>query len=175
MPTITPTFTLTANKNSHTTPGPLSVALSVSATDALLVDNVESEIFTLSTTPAQLLDGSALSAGTETPTTSSASGVGGYIYLKNTGTAKVAYVGIVSNVIENDGSTVLGNDAPTAPASDSSAGHLAEAANTTLRTMSLAPGEFAWFPWDYTGDLYAECEHSDGTTLEMWRFDRSAT
>ena len=40
MATITPTFTLSANKNSATTPGPLSVALALSVTDALTVDNV---------------------------------------------------------------------------------------------------------------------------------------
>ena len=173
MATIKPTITLTANKSSATSnPGPLSVALSLSTNDLLTVDTVQSEIVSLTTTPAQLLDGSALSSGTETPSTAAANQVGGFLYLKNTGTAKAAYVGLVSNVIENDGSTVLGNDAPTAPASDSSAGHLAEAANTTLRTMTLRPGEFAYFPWDYTGDVYAECEHSDGTTLEYWLFDR---
>tara|TARA_R100001463_G_scaffold106494_1_gene161137 strand:+ start:89 stop:616 length:528 start_codon:yes stop_codon:yes gene_type:complete len=170
---IKPTITVTANKNSITTgnAGPLSVALSLSGTDLLTVDNVQSEIKSLVDTPVQLLDGSALSGGTETPSTAAANQVGGFLYIKNTGTAKAAYVGIVSNVIENDGSTVLGNDAPTAPGA-TGAGHLAEVANTTLRTMTLRPGEFAWFPWDYTGDLYAECEHSDGTSLEYWLFDR---
>ena len=173
MATIKPTITLTANKSSATSnPGPLSVALSLSTNDLLTVDTVQSEIVSLTETPVQLLDGSALSGGTETPSTAAANQVGGFLYLKNTGTAKAAYVGLVSNVIENDGTTVLGNDAPTAPASNTDAGHLAEVANTTLRTMTLRPGEFAYFPWDYTGDVYAECEHSDGTTLEYWLFDR---
>ena len=169
---IKPTLTLTANASSATTDaGPLSIALSLSVTDSLTVDTVTSEIVTLTDSPVQIKDGSALSGGTETPSTGTANQVGGYIYLKNAGTAKAAYVGLVSNVIENDGSTVLGNDAPTAPGA-TGAGHLAEAANTTLRTFTLRPGEFAFFPWDYTGDLYAECEHSDGTTLEYFLFDR---
>jgi len=173
MATIKPTFTLTSNKASATTtPGPLSVALALSVTDSLTVDSVTSEIASLVDSPVQLLDGSSLSGGTETPSTAAANQVGGYLYIKNTGTAKAAYVGLVSNVIENDGSTVLGNDAPTAPGA-TGAGHLAEVANTTLRTFTLRPGEFAFLPWDYTGDLYAECEHSDGTTLEYWLFDRA--
>ena len=65
----------------------------------------------------------------------------------------------------------MGNDVTNAPGA-TGAGHLAEVANTTLRTFTLRPGEFAWFPWDYTGDVYAECEHSDGTTVEYWLFDR---
>ena len=171
---ITPTLSIKSNANSATTgnKGPLSVALSLSATDLLAVDNVQSEIKTLVDTPVQLLDGTDHSGGTETPSTAAANQVGGYLYIKNTGTAKAAYVGLVSNVIENDGSTVLGNDAPTAPGA-TGAGHLAEVANTTLRTFTLRPGEFAFLPWDYTGDLYAECEHSDGTTLEYWLFDRA--
>ena len=41
MATITPTLTLTSNASGATTPGPLSVALSLSATDALTVDTVQ--------------------------------------------------------------------------------------------------------------------------------------
>ena len=164
---IKTTLTVSSNKASATTlPGPLSVALSLSGSDSLTVDNVESKIVSIALTPIQVFDGSTLSGGTFTPAT-----VGSYIYLRNTGTAKNALVGLVSNVIENDGSTVLGNDAPEAPHA-SNAGHLADTANTTLRTLTLKPGEFAWFPWDYTGDIYAEADHSDGTTLEVWRFDR---
>ena len=173
MAVITPTISVRSNSSASTTnPGPLSVAVALSAADVLTVDTVQSEIVSLVDTPVQLIDGTTHSGGTETPSTAAANQVGGFLYMKNTGTAKAAYIGLVANVIENDGSTVLGNDAPTAPASDSSAGHLAEAANTTLRTFTLRPGEFAWFPWDYTGDVYAECEHSDGTTVEYWLFDR---
>ena len=147
---------------------PLSVALSLTATDLLTVDNVQSEIATLGTTPSQLLDGSALCAGTETPSTAAANQQGGFVYIKNTGTAKAAYVGIVSSCHDNDGAP-NGTDTPTAPAGTTL---LNVADNTTLRTMSLRPGEFAWFPWDYAGDIYASCEHSDGTTVEYWLFDR---
>jgi len=169
---IKPTFTLTANKNSASSnPGPLSVALSLSTNDLLTVDTVQSEIISIVDTPVQLLDGSALSGGTETPSTGAANQVGGFLYIKNTGTVKAAYIGLVSNCHDNDGGCT-GTDTPAAPGA-TGAGHLAEVANTTLRTLTLRPLEFAYFPWDYTGDLYAECEHSDGTTLEYWLFDRA--
>ena len=38
--------------------------------------------------------------------------------------------------------------------------------------MTLKPGEFAWMPWDYANDIWVEANHSDGTTLEYWLFDR---
>ena len=169
---ITPTLSIKSNANSATTgnKGPLSVALSLSATDLLAVDNVQSEIKTLVDAPVQLLDGTDHSGGTETPSTAAANQVGGYVYIRNSGTAKAAYVGIVSNCHDNDGGGV-GTDTPTAPTSSGTTA-LDEASNVTLRTFTLRPGEFAWFPWDYTGDIYAECEHSDGTTVEYWLFDR---
>ena len=39
-------------------------------------------------------------------------------------------------------------------------------------SFNIRPGEFAFFPWDYAGDIYAECENADGTTLEYFLFDR---
>ena len=170
---IKPTLTLTANSSSASTDaGPLSIALSLSVTDTLTVDTVTSEVVSLNTTPAQLLDGSVLCGGTETPSTAAANQQGGWVYLKNAGTAKAAYIGIISSHNPAGSSdSITGSDTPTAPHASTS-GHLAEAANTTLRTMTLRPGEFAFFPWDYAGDIYAECEHSDGTTLEYFLFDR---
>lgn len=170
---IKPTLTLTSNASSATTDaGPLSIALSLSVTDDLTVDTVTSEVVSLDDSPVKLLDGSVLCGGTETPSTAAANQQGGHLYLKNAGTAKAAYVGIVSSHNPAGSSdSITGSDTPTAPPSSGN-GHLAEAANTTLRTMTLRPGEFAFFPWDYAGDIYAECEHSDGTTLEYFLFDR---
>ena len=168
---IKPTLTLTANASSATTDaGPLSIALSLSVTDSLTVDTVTSEIVTLTDAVTLIKDGSALSGATRTPSTAASNGVGGYLYLKNAGTTKSAFIAIVSNCDDN-AATATGTDTPLAPdASGQSA--MDETTNITLRTMSLRPGEFAFFPWDYTGDLYAECEHSDGTTLEYFLFDR---
>ena len=170
MATIKPTITLTANKSSATSnPGPLSVALSLSTNDLLTVDTVPSEIVSVGTTPVLLLDGSAIGGGTETKSTGATNGVGSFLYLKNTGTAKAVYIGVVPSHVAANSDTMTGTDTPTAP---TGASLLSAATNVTLRTMSLRPGEFAWLPWDYAGDIYAECEHSDATTLEYWLFDR---
>ena len=65
MAVIKPTLTLTSNSSSATTDaGPLSVALSLSATDSLTVDTVKSSIITPSTTHSILFDGSAEDATT---------------------------------------------------------------------------------------------------------------
>ena len=78
MATIKPTFTLTANSSSaSTTPGPLSIALSLSATDSLDVTKVESKIIDVDDTHGLLLDASDFSA-------SAAAGTdGAFIYIKN--------------------------------------------------------------------------------------------
>ena len=168
---IKPTLTLTSNASSATTDaGPLSIALSLSVTDDLTVDTVTSEVVSLTDAVTLIKDGSALAGGTFTPSNAAGNQVGGYLYLKNAGTAKAAYIAIVSGCDDNDGSPT-GDDAPAAPAASGTTA-MDETTNVTLRTMTLRPGEFAFFPWDYTGDLYAECEHSDGTTLEYFLFDR---
>tara|TARA_Y100001938_G_C8015426_1_gene392304 strand:- start:666 stop:956 length:291 start_codon:yes stop_codon:yes gene_type:complete len=89
---------------------------------------------------------------------------GGYLYLKNTGTVKNCHVGIVA--------PAHASSDPATPATDGATSSLDGTTQETLRTFTLKPGEFAWFPWDYTGDIWVEANHSDGTTLEMWRFDR---
>ena len=80
-------------------------------------------------------------------------------------------VGIVSGHNPAGSSdSITGSDSPAAPHA-TTAGHLADTANTTLRTMTLLPGEFAFFPWDYTGDIYVENTNGD-PVLEYWLFDR---
>ena len=162
MATIKPTFTLTSNKASATTtPGPLSVALALSVTDSLTVDTVQSEIISVTDTRALILDGSGIHGAT----TSMDPGTdGGYLYLKNTGTAKNCHVGIVAPAHAS-------ND-PATPATDGATSSLDGTTQETLRTFTLKPGEFAFLPWDYTGDIWVEANHSDGTTLEYWLFDR---
>ena len=85
---IKPTFTLTANASSATTDaGPLSIALSLSATDSLSITKVESKIIDVDGTNGVLFDAStyaaSLGAGTD----------GGFIYLKNHDAAGHIYIG----------------------------------------------------------------------------------
>ena len=168
---IQPTLSFKSNSNTATTlPGANSIALTMSISDQLSVDLMEQQLIETSTTPTKLVDGhdTMTSAGSDvwTPGT-----IGSYVFLKNnsTTTGEHVYIGIVSNCQDNTG-TCVGADNPTAPHA-SNAGHLAGTDHETLRTMTLLPGEFAWFPWDYTGDIYYES--ATGTPqLEYWRWDK---
>jgi len=146
MAVIKPTLTLVSNASAATTdPGPLSVALTLSATDSLTVDEVASGIYTFddATSHTTIFDGSSFGADGLGGT------VGGYIYLKNTSTSATVYIGIVA-----DGGS----------ASD------IDASGDAARLFTLKAQEFAWLPYDYTMDVTAD---SDGAaTLEWWRFDR---
>tara|TARA_Y100001938_G_C7930814_1_gene349237 strand:- start:210 stop:701 length:492 start_codon:yes stop_codon:yes gene_type:complete len=162
MAVIKPSFTLVANKNSSSTnPGPLSVALSLSASDLLTVDNVRSEIitFTSDTNHKDILVGANYSTADGA---GGASGVGGYVWLKNTtssGTDKI-YIG-------------FGSDADVAQ-DLSGADQMDDFDNDTanqIRFMTLERGEFAWFPWDYTTRITGDASAAN-QTLEYWVFDR---
>ena len=131
----------------QTTPGPLPTSIAIGCTDSLTVDKVEIEIWTSTGTSNEvLIDGSDYVG----------SGVGGtdgsFIFLKNvtaSGTDKI-YIGHGSDgALQADGSTAL-------------------------RVMTLMPGEFAFFPWDYTADLIVDAS-ATAQKLEVWRFNRSAT
>ena len=146
MGVIKPTLTLTSNASSATTDaGPLSIALSLSATDTLTVDTVKSQIISPTTTHAILFDGSTYDDG------GTAGTHGGFIYMKNTSAADHdIYIGV-------------GADGFTATA--------LEGADDADRFLTLKQGEFAFFPWDYTMDISADAEHNDAT-LEYWLFNR---
>ena len=158
---IQPTLNLKSNANTASSlPGPNSVALALSVTDQLSVDLMEQKLITTSTTVTKLLDGSVVGGGTETPAT-----VGCYIFMKNNDSTagNNIYIGIVAGG---------GSDTPTAPAASGSTA-LDEATNATLRTFTLLPGEFAFFPYDYAGDIYYEAAQNT-PALEYWRFDKGA-
>ena len=156
MAVITPTITLRSNASTATTnAGPLSVALSLAGTDILTVDNVESQIFDVDTgANVEIVNGSdkdsAFVPGTN----------GCFIYLKNitaTGSEKIC-VGIV-------------NEGTSAPAVDNGTDDLTRSHADSHRTFTLMPGEFAFFPFDYCGDIYAQATSND-QSLEFWMFDR---
>ena len=165
MATFQTALTISANKATATsTPGPLSVALSASATTSLTVDKVESMIITPnqggSTEPTKIFDGSDITGTDFTGGTH-----GGYIYMKNTTASgsNLIYVGVVH---------AGGSDSPTDPDAYNATGtNLNRADDASLRTFTLKPGEWAFFPWDYLGDLFCHA-NAASKTLEVWRFDR---
>jgi|TARA_R100000482_G_C5079685_1_gene125422 hypothetical protein len=147
MATISPTLSITANASSASTPGPLSFALSLSATKALTVDRVVSETKVIGTGTVLILDGSTL---LDVDSDSGQPGEhGGFLYLRNITSSDLdIYVALAP-----DGTTpVLGSN------------------DDADRSFTLKQNEFAFLPWDCTGDLIASGE---GTcTLEYFFFNR---
>jgi|TARA_R100000482_G_scaffold123399_1_gene73272 hypothetical protein len=143
---IKPTFSLTSNASTATTDaGPLTVALSLSATDSLNVTRVESKIIDVDGTHGVLFDASdyytaALGAGSD----------GGFVYVKNHDSAGHIYIG-------HGSSTAL------------------EGGTEATRIMTLLPGEFAFFPWDFTADLIEDANGTYTGALEAWLFIRTTT
>ena len=147
MAVIKPTLTLTSNASSAATAaGPLSVALSLSATDSLTVDTVEAATITPTTTASTLFDGSTKDIGSEVAGTN-----GGFIYFKNTSAA--------------DHDVYIGIEAHSASATELQANADAQ------RLFTLKQGEFAFFPYDYNMDITVDAE-DNAATLEYFLFNR---
>ena len=155
MAVIKPTITLTANASTASTDaGPLSVALSLSATDSLDVTEVQSKILDMVSLTHQLVwDASDFTA-------SGAAGIdGAFMYFKNKLADNDPVDILHSIMISTSDADVDGGGEPT-------------------RLMTLRPGEFTWMPWDCTQDIYAD-PLDDGVTntgaLECWLFVRTGT
>ena len=148
---IKPTLTLTANARSATTEaGPLSFALSLSATDSLDVTEVASKIMDVSTTHALIWDASDY-VGTAVYGED-----GGFLYFKNLLSENSPADKLHDIVIsDTDAHAVPDGHAP--------------------RLMTLQPGEFAWMPWDMTQDLYVDALETNASALECWLFVRTTT
>ena len=153
MATITPKLTLTSNASGASTdPGPMSIALSLSATDALDVTKVQTKILDVKEDHTASTDGGILWDASDY-TASGASGTdGAFVYIKNTSSTATHEIGI----------------------GHGSAAHIMGAANTT-RLMTLKGGEFAFFPWDCTADIVYDANGDYTGALESWVFVRTGT
>ena len=153
---IKPTLSLTANASGASSePGPLSIALTLSATKTLDVDNVTSKIVTFASDASNTIiwDGDAI-AGAD-----GAGGTrGGYLYFVNTSAAAMIYIGID----HDDGASL---DLSTDDEGDDEAGL------SQMRLFTLKPSEFAWMPFDGNCDIFGDS--SAAGTLECWYFDRA--
>ena len=147
MGVIKPTFTLTSNSSKAATDaGPLSMALSLSATDSLSVDVVKSQIVDVDESHTKLLSyddyTASGSAGTD----------GAWIYIKNitaAGSGREIMIGVANE-------------------------HLGTAGEAD-RLFTLQPQEWAWFPWDCTQDIYEDANGTSVRALEYWVFVRTGT
>jgi len=189
---IKPTLQFVSNSESSTTdPGPMSFALNLSTTPTadvvsgvykgrLSVDLVEQRLITTSGTQERIVDGHDKAGATKTVAT-----VGCYLYLKNHSvtTGEHILVGIVSGShYTTDGggeTTISGLNNPIAPGvgtetdgTDAGDARLNATDHDTLRTFTLMPGEFAFLPFDYTGDIYVQAA-TGSPKLEFWRFDKA--
>ena len=169
MATITPTFQIKANSSyNSTTAGPFSPSLLGSISKSLTISNATH--FTVNDVPhgalnwtntstwdrAKLIDGSADHSGDAVATSASLTGC--WVYIVNTTASgnELIHIGHTSDAdASTDGHTytTIGG------------------ANDGERLFSLKAGEFAFFPFDFTGDLYCAATAAS-QTLEFWRFDR---
>jgi len=130
MATITPTLSITSNASSATTPGPLSFALSLSATKALTVSGpVTSKIEEVTTTHTnhKIFDQSTQEHA--------------YIYVNNTSDREV--------FLCSDNADSTGN-----------------------RFMSVGVGEFAFFPWSGTRDIFLDHTGTGTKNVEYFIFEK---
>ena len=149
MATIAPTLTLTANDSSHATPGPMSMALSLSATDSITIATVKSAIITVSDTHDELFQDVTQAEGDTAGTH------GSYIYMKNVSTADYdIYIGAAASGSEGSGSSAL------------------QADGAATRLGTLKQGEFLFMPYDYTMDITIDAENA-AAILEYWLFSRT--
>ena len=147
---ITPTLTITSNKYSASTnPGPTSSPLAISVTDLLDISQVDSNIVTVATTDAVLFTASDYTSGTDAGTD------GGFIFLRN-----------LTEGLTTTANIFIGHN----PTGD---GELEDTgAADEDRLMTLKPGEFAFFPWDYTGQIHFQAK-TGNPQLEYWRFEKA--
>jgi len=143
---IKPTLTINAAANTATTdPGPLSIALTLSQAASLDVTDVRSKIISPTDADNQTLwDEAAFTDGAETAGTD-----GGFVYLRNLHATANIFIGHKASAAALEG---IG-------AAD--------------RIMTLKPGEFAFFPWDFTADIIVDASTTATNGLESWVFTRT--
>jgi len=153
MATITPTLTLTSNASSASSlPGPLSVALSLSATDALDVTKVETKILDVKGDHTTSIDAGVLWDASDYTASGAAGTDGAFVYVRNTSSTDGHHITIGTGGAKN-----LSGDAD------------------AQRLMTLRGGEFAFFPWDCTQDIIYDANGDYSAILETWVFVRTGT
>jgi len=200
MAIIKPTFSLTANSSSSTTnPGPFSSTLSLDVTDLLSIDLVDHFTYDNVRTTYQATNfdkkaplGQVLVKGNDFTQAAKSDGTtlthnGCYIYIMNTSPSTSKHIIAIGHTlhgdIDDDSATVgpiatsgTGGGAVDAD-SDNDLTPIVEEntdkrAEENKRLFSLRAGEFAFFPYDYTGMLYCQATGAS-QSLEFWRFDRT--
>jgi hypothetical protein len=154
---INPTLTITSNKYSTgANSGPTSSPIAISVTDKLDVTEVIAKVVDVSSTAKVLFD-------KDTIATSVAGTDGAFIYVKN----------LTEGMTTADGTA---NTADVYVGFGDSA-ELEDAGTPTRRLMTLKPGEFSFFSYDFEADLIIDGSNStaiDGA-VEAILFMRTGT
>tara|TARA_R110001592_G_C12576713_1_gene693019 strand:+ start:33 stop:473 length:441 start_codon:yes stop_codon:yes gene_type:complete len=146
MATITSTLTITSNASGASVPGPLSMALSLSDTFSPTVVTVKSAKAAVSTSAAALFT-DALQAEGDTAGTH-----GAFLYLKNSSPA--------------DHDIYIGFEVSAATPAE------IQGAGAATRVGTLKQGEFAFFPYDFAGDIMIDSQ-DNAAILEYFFFSRT--
>jgi|TARA_R100000482_G_scaffold121472_1_gene67706 hypothetical protein len=191
---ITTSLQIQANvRGASKNPGPMSTPIGSTVSQVLLVDKALTYTIpsvrqdTTATGFADespygqvLIDGSKFTASAHT--TSSGSGTvdhhGCWVYVKNTSPSTSRHLIAIGHTTDTDAATDDDNaDGDNNTATGAELTPLVDGdnnthANANQRLFSLRAGEFAFFPYDYTGDLYAQSTGAN-QSLEFWKFDRT--
>ncbi len=152
MATITAGVTVSSNASTASTPGPLSFALSLAASDTLDVTKVETKILDVKGDHTASIDAGVLWDASDYTASGQAGTDGAFVYIKNTSSTDGHHITI----------------------GHGSAANLSTDASTT-RLMTLRGGEFAFFPWDCTADIVYDANGDYSSALESWVFVRTGT
>ena len=152
MSTITAGITVASNASTASTPGPMSFALSLAASDNLAVTKVETKILDVKGDHATSIDAGVLWDASDYTASGVAGTDGAFVYIRNTSSTDGHHITIGHGTAAN----------------------LSTDANTT-RLMTLRGGEFAFFPWDCTQDIVYDANGDYSAILESWIFVRTGT
>ena len=199
MAIIKPTLQLTANAATNATaPGPMSTSLNLGVTGTLTVDLVDHFTIPNVRTTYQAANfaemaplGQVLVKGDDFTQAAKSDGTtlthnGCWIYILNTTAVSSKHIIAIGHTLHGDAADDSATKCPIGPSGtgggDADDGTevdltpIVEAntdnrAEENRRLFSLRPGEFAFFPYDYTGMLYCQATGAN-QSLEFWRFDR---
>jgi len=200
MAIIKPTLSLAANSNTaSSTPGPMGIdinlstpawSLTCSAADHFTIPEVRTTYQAAGYSEYAPL-GQVLIKGADFTQAAKSDGStlthsGCYIYVVNTSAASSKHIIAIGHTLHGDAADDSATEGPIAATgtgggaadsdSDEDLTPIVEAntdnrAEENRRLFSLRAGEWAFFPYDYTGMLYCQATGA-GQKLEWWRFDR---
>ena len=185
MATIKQTLILSANDNKTSAiPGPFTTPINLK-TSALSLDVDQAVHYTIPSVRADFdatnfamnaPDGQILINGSDYTASAHSDGTtldhhGALVYLLNTTATTSKHIIAIGHTTDadagDDSETGVGNDLEPIVNGDNN-----DMADKNQRLFSLRAGEWCFFPYDYTGDLYCQATAAS-QSLEVWIFHRT--